>query len=178
MKIAFLCPYSYPSACGVWNSVYNVSKELVKRGYDIYVFSSNIIKGTNKISSDYEVYEGIKIHRFPVMFRIGQGLFFNFIPSLLKRKADIIHTHGYRHPHSNVSVILSKVLGIKCFLTTHAPFVEKNLRNKFINSFVKIYDIFLSKLFLSLFTKVIAISKWEIPYLLKSGCKRENYSNL
>ncbi len=173
MRIAILCPYSYPSACGVWNRVYNISKELIKRGYDVHVFSSNIIKGTNKKSSNYEVYEGIKIHRFPVRFKFGNALYFNFKKKLLKLKPDIIHTHVYRHPHSTLAPKLSKKLKAKCFLTTHAPFVDKRLRSLLLNLFVWFYDKFLSKKILNSYDKVIAISKWEIPYLRKLGCRKD-----
>ena len=173
MKIAILCPYTYPSACGVWNRVYNISKELIKRGYDVYVFSSNIIKGTNKKSPSYEVYKGIKIYRFPVRLKLGNALFFNFKRKLLKLKPDIIHTHVYRHPHSTIAVKLARKLGAKCFLTTHAPFVDKNLRSLLLNLFVWFYDKFLGEKILNSYDKVIAISKWEIPYLLRLGCKKE-----
>ncbi|MBU0962507.1 MAG: hypothetical protein KKD48_01230 [Nanoarchaeota archaeon] len=60
MKIALICPYSYPSICGVWNRVYEIAKRLSKNN-EIHVFSTNEIKGTDKKSLDYELYQGIHI---------------------------------------------------------------------------------------------------------------------
>ncbi len=173
MKIAILCPYSYPSVCGVWNRVYNVSKYLIDKGYEIHVFSSNIIKGSNKKAKNYEFFKGIHIHRFPVLFNIGQGMFFNFINKLLKIKPDIIHTHVYRHPHSNISVFIAKLLRIPCFLTAHAPFVRKELRSNIINLFVKFHDLFLGRIILNLYKKIFSTSHWEIPYLINAGANRK-----
>jgi len=60
MKIALICPYSNPSICGVWNRVYEIAKRLSKNN-EIHVFSTNEIKGTDKKSLDYELYQGIHI---------------------------------------------------------------------------------------------------------------------
>src|SRR5690606_41003555 len=100
-KIVILCPYSYPSQCGIWSRVFEYSKALKDKGYKVHVYSSNIIKGTSDKSSDYEEYQGINIHRFKVLFSIGgSALFWVFLKKIRKINPDIIHTHGYRHPHS------------------------------------------------------------------------------
>ncbi|MBU2634009.1 MAG: glycosyltransferase family 4 protein, partial [Nanoarchaeota archaeon] len=171
MKIVFLCEFS-AGACGVWNRIYNIAKILAKR-HDVYVLSSNITKGTEKIAKPYEELDGINIYRFPVYFRIGaNALFWNYEKKLQEIKPDIINAHVYRHPHSTTILKIAKKLNAKYFLTTHAPFVEKELRNPLLNTVVSFYDKYFARKILNSYTKVIAITKWEIPFLIKLGCKR------
>ena len=172
LKIAFLCEFS-AGADGVWNRVYNIAKILAKR-HEVYVLSSNITKGTEEIAKAEEEIDKIKIYRFPVKFQVGENtLFWNFEDKLKEIRPDIIDTHVFRHPHSNKVPKIAKQIGAKCFLTTHAPFVEKELRSPLLNLVVSLYDKFKAKRILNSYDKVIAITKWEIPYLEKLGCEKE-----
>lgn len=174
MKIAFTCTYSHPSASGVWNYVYNISKELIKKGHEVHVFSSNLIAGTDKTSFHYELFEGIHLHRFPVKIKISENVsFWNPYKEILKLKPNVIHCNTYRHPETLKALKAAKKLKIPCFLTTHAPFVEKELRNPVQNISAFLFDLFLKRT-LNKFSKVIAITNWELPYLHKLGCKKEN----
>lgn len=61
---------------------------------------------------------------------------------------------------------------VKIIMVTHAPFVEnRGFLQKII---VWLYDLFIGRRTINKFDKVIAITKWEIPYLLNLGCKKEN----
>lgn len=174
MKILILCPFSYPSACGVWTRAYEDARYLVKQGHEVHIFSSNIIKGTNQTSPPYELYQGIHLHRFPLIMSFGENAkFWDFKKDFIKLEPDIIHSHILRHPHTHNSSILAKKLKIPFIVTTHAPFVEKSLRNKKTNALVYFYDKFLAKRFFRRCAKVIAISRWELPYLKKIHCPKE-----
>ena len=173
MRILYICEFSYPSICGVWSRVYSLSKEMLKKGHEVHVFSSNIIKGTGKISEPYEAYEGIHIHRFPVNFSLGENaLFWDFKNELLKLSPDVIDAQVYRHPHTNSIPRLARKIGAKCILTTHAPFVDKSLRNWKLNTAVSLYDSLIGKRVINSYDLVLAITRWEIPYLLKLGCRK------
>lgn len=175
MKIAYICNFSYPVKEGVWNNVYNTAKYMLSKGHEVFVFSSNLNPSSGKLSSGYEEYEGVKIYRFPVKFKIGSyGLFWNFSDKLLKIRPDIIHTHVYRNPHSHTALKIAKKLSVPCILTTHAPFVERELRTAVANFFVWFYDTFYGKKDLNSYSKVLAITKWEMPYLLEIGCRKNN----
>jgi glycosyltransferase involved in cell wall biosynthesis len=145
---------------------------MIKQGHEVHVFSSDSNPAGDKFSK-YTLFEGIHIHRFPVNFKIGNyALFFKFDKELKKLKPDIIHTHGYRTPYSTRVAYLSKQLNIPCILTTHAPFERK--RGIFLDLFAKIYDMVIGKKLLNSYSKVIAITKWEISYLVSIGCKEKN----
>ncbi len=174
-KILEICNFS-SGISGVWTRVLEESKIFSKKN-EVWIFSSNLKNEKEKVK-DYEKIEKIKIRRFPVRFRAGYALFFDFYKEALILKPDIIIAHGFRKPYLNQVIRLKKKLEkkgkkIKIFLVTHAPFLEKGLRNKLIEFIVKCYDFFYAKKILNSFDKVIAITKWEIPILLKLGCEKE-----
>ncbi len=174
MKIAFLCIYSHPSICGVWSRVYSLAEMLVKKGHDVHVFSTNIVKGTDKTSSLLQNYKGIVIHRFKPKIQFGENTkFWNFSSELKKFNPDIIISEVYRHPHTTLALKIAKKLKKPCFLVTHAPFVEPKLRTPLENFIADFYDKFYGRKVLNQFDKVITITRWEVPYLLKLGCKKE-----
>jgi len=177
MKILEICEFS-AGICGVWTRVKQESVELLKRGHEVYVFSSNSVKGTNETAKSYEEIEGIKIYRFPIKFKIGENaLFWDFEKKALGLSPDIIIAHVYRHPHTNQALKVAKILkqkgkNCKIFLVTHAPFVSPEIRGFKLTLLTKIYDLFYSKN-LNKFDRIIAITKWEIPHLLDLGVKKE-----
>lgn len=165
-KVVIVVPYSYPSACGVWSRAYLDAKALIQKGFDVSVFSTNIIKGTNQISSDFEEYEGIKIFRFKVSFKIGaNAMFWGFYRKLKEISPEVIHTHIYRHPHSLLSLFYAKLIGAKTFLTTHAPFIKDSRRSIVMKLFDIFYDFSIGWWSLKFYNKVIRITKWEEKYL-------------
>ncbi len=175
MKIAFTTDYSFPSKCGVWNVVYQTAKQLIKRGHEVHIFSSNTIKGTNQKSSLFEVHEKITYHRFPVLGKIGEnGQIWNFKKALINVQPDIIHAHAYRHFHANLVPKIAKNLNIPCYLTTHAPFPGKNIRTSKTQKLVDLFDKYIGKKLLNSYSKVFAISQWEIPLLKSIGCEESN----
>lgn len=174
MKILELSPFS-AGICGVWTRVLGEAERLAKN-HEVHVFSSNIERGTgkNKIVKPYEVINKVKITRFPAKASFGQNTFFwGFTEEALKLKPDIIITHAYRQYYSTKALKIAKRLGVPCFLVTHAPFLDKKLRNWKLNSAVFLYDKLIGKRILNQYTKIIAITKWEIPYLLNLGCKKD-----
>lgn len=172
MKIAFLCIYSHPSICGVWTRVSSLSQMLVKEGHEVHVFSTNIIKGTGKTSCQSESFKGVKIHRFNPRFSFGENVkFWNFSKELENLNPDLIIAEVYRHPHTTLALKIAKKIKKPIFLVTHAPFVEPELRSWIGNIIVSLYDKLYGRR-INHFNKIITITKWEIPYLLKLGADR------
>lgn len=170
LKIAFICIYSHPSICGVWSRVYNLSEMLIKKGHEVHVFSTNIIKGTSENSSSSQVCNGIKIHRFAPKASFGENVrFWNFSSELEQLNPDFIIAEVYRHPHTSLSLKVAKKLNKPCFLVTHAPFVEPELRSRVENLISDFYDRFYGKKIINKFDKIITITSWEIPHLLRLG---------
>ena len=177
MKIVFVCIYSHPSICGVWNRVYNLSSMLIEKGHEVYIFSTNIIKGTSQNSSECENFEGIQICRFKPFFSLGENIkFWNFFEKMKQINPDLIIAEVYRHPHTSYALKAAKKLNKPIFLTTHAPFVASELRSSLGNFVANFYDNYIGKKMINQFDRIITITKWEIPYLEKIGIDKAKIS--
>ncbi|MBU2562090.1 MAG: glycosyltransferase family 4 protein [Nanoarchaeota archaeon] len=176
LKIAFVCIYS-KGACGVWTRVSQMSEALAKKGFEVHVFSTNKVKGTEGVAKDYEVYNNVSIHRFQSFLSIGRNInLWFFYKKLKKINPDIIIAEVYRHPHTLFALKAAKKLKKPVFLVTHAPFVEKEMRGKIGNTVQKIYDTFVGKKILESFDEIITITKWEVPFLRRLGIRKKlNY---
>ncbi|MBM3247160.1 glycosyltransferase family 4 protein [Candidatus Pacearchaeota archaeon] len=170
LKILEICPFS-AGACGVWARVRQESLEFKKLGYRVRVFSSNIEKGTNQIAENKSNIAGIEVIRFKSSNSFSENVKkFNFKKEFKEYNPDIVITH-LLHPHSFLALTLCKKKNIPCYLVTHAPF---NVKRRFpLNLLTSIYNQIKVKPQLQHFTKIIAITKWEVPYLLKLGVKKE-----
>ncbi len=178
IKILELCQFS-AGICGVWTRVLEESKRLSSLGHEVKVFSSNAIKGSNKIACDEENISNVKIKRFNFRKLGGESFMsWDFEKAALDYSPDIILVHVYRHPHTTKALKIKNKLmkqgkNCKVFLVTHAPFVPDNSTRGFMAKlFVKFYDRFIGPRNLKRFDKIIYISKWEIPYLLSLGAEK------
>lgn len=174
MKILELTNYS-AGICGVWARVREESIRLSSKGHEVRVFSSNLTKGSNEIAKREDKIGKVGIFRFPAR-KIGGESFmsWNFEKSAIDFQPDIIIAHSYRHLHTTQALKVAQILrrnGIKCkvFLVTHAPFARGETRGIISKIVVWHYDRIIAPKILNKFDKVIAITKWEIPYLKKIG---------
>lgn len=179
MKILEIAPFS-AGICGVWQRVKQESEELARRGHEVTVFSSDKIKGTCDTASHEEIINSrFRIKRFPSntdksdRFVSKNVTYFNFDKDFEMLKPDIVITHAI-HPHSFKALNLCQKHKIPCFLVTHAPFDVK--RGFLLNLLTKIYYSIKVKPKINEFSKIIAITKWEIPYLLNLGVSKEKIS--
>lgn len=171
MRILQICNFS-SGISGVWTRVLEDGREFIKKGHEVHVYSSDVDETGVKVNAEDEV-EGIKIKRFPVKRKIGYAVWFDFEDEVLKFVPDILICHGLRKPYLGPAVKVSKMVKAKCFLITHAPFIDKELRSTKLNFMIKFYDKFYGKKIMNSFDKVIAICKWEKEDLLKLGCDEE-----
>ncbi|MBI2629016.1 glycosyltransferase family 4 protein [Candidatus Pacearchaeota archaeon] len=180
MRILELTNFS-AGACGVWQRVFQESIELKKKGHEILILSSNSVKGTKETAKEHEVIQGLEIKRFPFK-KIGGESFMHWLDKEAEKlamefKPDIIIAHAYRHLHTTKALKIKKELakqGINCkiFLVTHAPFERE--RRLLQETVVLFYDNIIGRFSLKKFDKIIAITKWEIPYLKNLGLREEN----
>ena len=200
MRILEICPFS-AGICGVWTRVKQEAMELSKGGNEVFVFSSNIVKGNDQIAECETEEDGIKIMRM----RSNQDwidklittnvTYFDFDKEFIELKdsrgIDLVITH-LLHPHSFKALRLCKKYNIPCYLVTHAPFAVKrgfplNISTKVYYSLLEDESNFLCNMFrwvyyflsniylekLNKFDKIIAITHWEMPFLKELGVKRD-----
>lgn len=174
LKILEITAFS-SGICGVWTRVLAEASLLAKKGYEMHVFSSDIHRGEGKgiKAKSEETINNVKIRRFSPYFSFGDNTYFwNFKKEALSLKPDIIICHAYRQYYSTKALEIAQQLNIPCFLVTHAPFLDKKLRSFKLNLAVWIYDTFIGKKIINKYNKILAITKWEIPHLLKLGAEK------
>ena len=169
MKILQICNFS-SGVSGVWTRVFEDSKEFIKGGHEVHVFSSDEHEDRKMVEKSEEILEEIKIKRFPVTRKQGYALWFDFEKEALELKPDVIICHGVRKPYLGPAIKIAKKNGAKIFLVTHAPFINKKMRSSKLNFIILLYDKFYGKKVINSFDKVISICKWEKKELLKLGC--------
>lgn len=157
---------------GTWTRALEDAKAFKEDGHSVNIYSSNKTEDGIIIKHD-EKLNGINIKRFPIKKRKGYALWFDFEKEALELKPDVIIAHGLRKPYLNKVVRLKKLLKCKIFLITHAPFIDKKLRSKKLNSLIWLYDKFVGKGVMKSFDKIVTICKWEKEELLKLGCKED-----
>lgn len=92
MKVLFFARLFHPHIGGVEKHVYELSKRLIQKGYEVIVITE---KFENNLK-DSEEFEKIKIHRIPVknnFFKKFYIWFWLFKNKKLIKEADVVHTH-------------------------------------------------------------------------------------
>lgn len=101
MKIAQVNVYFKPFMVGgaEWY-VYNISRELAKRGHDVHVFTANRY-GKDTAPAE-ETMDGFRVHRLPLKadFSYRMKSWDGLVEALKAEKFDLIHTYDYAQPHS------------------------------------------------------------------------------
>lgn len=159
MKISFITPFSHPVVGGAESHVLNLAEQLVKREHQVEILTSNLSR-TKKIRQKQEIVNNIKIKRFNSLFRIGD--FASFWPSVFaetrKNKADIYHTHCYRHPHNLAPYFTKK----PCIITPHWPNYPKGIRrHNILDAAITIFDNIFGKALLKKYKLILAVSSTE-----------------
>jgi galacturonosyltransferase len=136
-----------------------------------------MVKGTKEIACEDDNLEGIKIKRFASKssFFSKNVHSFDFEKEFNNYSPDIVITH-LLHPHSFKALNCSKKKKIPCYLVTHAPFNTK--RNFPLNLITWVHRNIEVRRKIQAFEKIIAISKWEIPYLIQLGIKKDKIVNI
>ena len=172
MKIAHVCPFYKPVICGVGQVVYELSQRQVKERHEVHVFTSDWDKN-ERIKKKEEIIEGVYVHRCYHIFRavnfvtIWPSVFFK----LLGQNFDIIHSHIPGHAHAILAGFVAKIKKIRHIHTTHCPWTDA-YRNK-----LGVYGYYFAKytyipILFKIVDKIIAITPWEIEFLLKYGAKK------
>ncbi len=166
-KICFVTSFFCPTIGGVETHIYNLSRELIKLGYDIEVYISDMDRDKRIKEKQAEI-EGIKIKRFRSWFKFSfSGIFFpGLFFAVNKSDADIFHVHGYRHPFNFVFWFTKK----PCFLSPHWP-VYKDQRKKIIQWIVDFVDKTLGEYIFKNFRKICVVTELESPWVKSFGVR-------
>lgn len=118
LKIAQVSLYYHPVMLGgaEWY-VYNISREMAKRGHSVDVITAGSYNGTTLPRE--ETKEGVKVRRVPLRYDISYRLkvWEGLTERIREGDYDIIHTYDYAQPHSKVALRAGKLMGVPVVLT-------------------------------------------------------------
>jgi glycosyltransferase involved in cell wall biosynthesis len=118
LRIAQVNSYFYPFMIGgaEWY-IYNISKELVKEGHEVTVFSADHLG--NETAPTEDVVEGIRVRRIPLKVDLSYRVkLWNGLSKALEEGGfDIIHTYDYAAKHSLDALNAAKSAGVGTALT-------------------------------------------------------------
>jgi len=168
-----ISPYFHPVIGGIETYVLELSRELINKGHEVFVFTSNkTMSGKYDLFPEYEEKEGIKISRFKV-FPITRGVesWFGFIRKLLKINPDIVHGHKIGFSINDLCAYTCRMKKIPSVATTHGvPYISRVHKEPFLRD---IYLKTVPRRAVRLFNQIMAISAVELPWLRRSGVPQD-----
>jgi glycosyltransferase involved in cell wall biosynthesis len=169
--------YSYGGAARV---AYEVSKELVKRGHEVTVYTTDVYDENSRLKYDENpiIMDGIKVYHFK---NLSNSLAKNNFPIALEmftflkkniQNFDLVHIQEYRSFQTIFAQHFAKKYDVPYILQPHGStprILEKKLL-KFFFDFSFGYNIFKNA------AKVVAVSEEEAEFDTKMGAKEKDIS--
>jgi len=120
-------PRFKPAIGGAEECVYQMAKRLVKRGHEVVIYTSDLIRATPHYEyihyDDTRKFDGVLVRRFHALrFLKNYQLVPTLVPILFKEKADIVHAHVFGCFTSDVAALISGVRKIPLVLSPHGFF--------------------------------------------------------
>lgn len=170
VKIAQVTPYFLPVEGGVERHVLNLSKELVRRGHEVEIFTCASTRQSESLEHS-AVVEGLRVSRFESVMSLGEfgRVWPGFAREVLRGQFDVVHAHSFRHPHTDLAMLAAKLGGSVSVLTTHSPFHPGEVRGPLARALVPIYDNLFAPTTLAYFGSVISLTAEEAGLLAKMG---------
>jgi len=161
-------------ASGYVQVVYNISKELVKHGHQVEIYTSNALDMKGKIGSQNTsiLIDGVKINYFDYVMHYYTFFVTPSMISVAKKRLtefDVIHIHDVRAFQSMIIFHYARKYNIPYVLQAHGslPRIMAWRRLKWI------YDVFFGYRLLREASKVIALSKVEAEQYRSMGVPEE-----
>jgi glycosyltransferase involved in cell wall biosynthesis len=187
LRIVQCTPLFLPSEGGTQKAVLSLSKELIKQGHDVSVFTYNALSNDYAMTGmssgcelkSHEKIDGIDVYRFRYSSLSSTGLRFSASLSwslfrfLARREADIVHFHGFFHlPHIVLSSFFGKVTRTPLILTTHG--LQETLFDLYRarNPFLRILATKALEAVLASVDGFVALSQKDVSALRNLGLKQ------
>jgi glycosyltransferase involved in cell wall biosynthesis len=174
MKVLQVTPeFPPPLIGGGGYHVYNLTRELDRRGIDVTVFTCDIQKPFFLKKTKVETQLGnVKVHRIPTFYvpKTIYPITPKLVPMLLKENPDVIHAHGYQFFTSDAAAIASKIKRRPLILTLHG------FPRGFTKLTHKTYFHLIGKKTLAAAKKIIAVSNAVAREFKVIGVQEEQLS--
>jgi len=179
MKILQVVPYFFPAYAfgGPVKVAYQISRELVKRGHDVVVYTSDARDIDSRLITDpFEVVNGIKVHYYRNLSMIPVKMSKLFLtPQIVSNvkeeieRFDVIHFHEYRTFQNIVMSHYAKKYGVPYVVQAHG-----SLPRHYGKSELKwFYDALFGYRLLRDASRVVALNRVEAQQYRDMGVPRE-----
>jgi len=168
LNVTFIVPYFYPVRGGTENNCLHMALETQKLGHNVRVITSDR-KGKKIFSRKLDEYKGVKIQR--LRRTLFSQYYLTFLPALpwtlLRSKADIIHTHIPGIIWTDFSVFLKKLFhrGTIAINTPHDPFMSRDQYSFVTKLMKKLADPIVRWYYPRLYDYVIAVNTDQYLWL-------------
>lgn len=162
----------YPYISGVANQAFFISKHLQQVGIKSPIFTSKFYA---KEALDYEIIDGIDIHRYDYLFNFMKYIYTPRIKKVLqKENYSLIHSHNYRNYLTNAAVGVAKKRKKPIVLSVHGSLANYQKMVSGVKRWpYKTYDYIFGKRELNYISKIIVNSKIEYESAIIFGIPEE-----
>ncbi|MCJ2563879.1 MAG: glycosyltransferase family 4 protein [Candidatus Thermoplasmatota archaeon] len=170
MRILQLCVRFPPAPGGAETHVHSISKELVKRGHDVTVFTSDLYTETPfvRLTDVPDTTDGIRVKRFRA-HTMGGEMHYVLVPSLLWRsireKVDVVHAHSYGYFHVNAAFLMRRLRGVPFVFTPHFHPEWSMWGGSKRKMLRRIYDRWLGSCIFDSADRIIGVSRAEMSLM-------------
>lgn len=173
MKIVQIAPFYLPVTGGMEKIVKTLSEGLAKRGHEVTVLTHNINRqGGKNVFPPIEKINKVKVKRVTPLFKIHYGSYSPGIRNiLLEENADVVHVHGYRHPHMEQACRVENGSESIVLLQGHSPFYPKEVTPFLPWLWYQVYDKVAKYTVFRMADHIIALTPYEKKELVERGCK-------
>lgn len=178
MKILQVIPYFVPAwdYGGPLRVCYELSKELVRRGQEVTVYTTDTLDANSRVEKKEEVIDGIKVKRFRNLSNTLACKHNIFLPLdmllVIKKELpnfNVIHMHDYRTMQNVIVHHCAKKDAIPYVFQAHGalPRIAAKQRSKYV------YDAIWGRKLLEDASKVIALTEAEAERYKSMGVSKE-----
>ena len=175
------CVYIYPHvlkvADGITNVVYNVTKELAKRGHKVTVFASNLadLHQTKLLPTGHYTVNGVDVFYFRSLLKYTT---FMFTPSIINGLGDlddfdVIHIHDARSFQGICTYLWDKMKRVPYVFQPHGSFLSSMPESYNLRTLKLFLDKLVSSKIVKNASKIIALSRFEADQYKQMGVPEE-----
>jgi len=177
LHVAYIYPPELKVADGITNVVYNVTKELAKRGHKVTVFASNLadLHQSKLLPTGHYRVNGVDVFYFRSLWKYKT---FMFTPSIINGfrhldDFDVIHIHDARSFQGICTYLWDKMKRVPYVFQPHGSFLSSMPEPYKLKTLKLFLDKLVSSKIVKNASKIITLSQFEIEQYRCMGVPEE-----
>lgn len=155
-----------PAPGGAETHAHEVAKELVRRGHDVEVYTSDLRREHpfEHLDAPYELVEGVPVKRKRA-YTFGETFHYPFMPGeleMIRAPADVLHSHSFGYFHTNILALRKRLRGTPMVITPHFHPAESMQGGRVRHLLRSFYDSELASWVFDRADAIIAVSRAEL----------------